>query len=107
MAIEKSVWTGDRIAKLGYLVGAGLDARRIAAHPKISTTSNNVYRTAQRFGLRFSEVAKSFQIAPAIATVLEAEAAARGYTLDTVLAKLLSTCAAEPHLIWNVIDDDC
>ena len=45
--IRKSRWTGERIARLGFLLGLGWDAKRIAEDPIISSTPNNVHRQAQ------------------------------------------------------------
>ena len=49
--IRKSRWTGERIARLGFLLGLGWDAKRIAEDPIISSTPNNVHRQAQRLSL--------------------------------------------------------
>src|ERR1700730_3456060 len=46
-------WTGERIARLGFLVGLGWDANRMAEDPIILATTNNVHRQVQRFGLAF------------------------------------------------------
>src|SRR5919197_2630100 len=51
--IHKSRWTGERIARLGFLLGLGWDAKRIAEDPIIASTPNNVHRQAQRVGLAF------------------------------------------------------
>jgi len=64
--ILKSRWTGERIARLGFLLGLGWDAKRIAEDPIISSTPNNVHRQAQRFGLAFraAAVAMSLRLPP-------------------------------------------
>jgi hypothetical protein len=51
--IRKSRWVDERIARLGFLVGAGWDAKRIAGDPIIATTPKNVHRNVERFGLAF------------------------------------------------------
>ena len=51
--IQKTHWTGERIARLGFLLGLGWDAKRIAEDPIIASTPNNVHRQVQRFGLGF------------------------------------------------------
>jgi hypothetical protein len=37
---QKSRWTYQRIARLGFLIGAGWDVRRVADDPIIATTTN-------------------------------------------------------------------
>ena len=60
--IRKSRWTGERIARLGFLLGLGWDAKRIAEDPIISSTPNNVHRQAQRFGLAFRAAAAAMSL---------------------------------------------
>ncbi len=55
MPSEKTSWTSERVARLGFLVGQGFGARRIAEDPLIASTPNNVHRQAQRFGLAFRD----------------------------------------------------
>jgi hypothetical protein len=56
---RKSRWTGERIARLGFLLGLGWDAKRVAEDLIIASTPNNVHRQAQRFGLGFRAAAAS------------------------------------------------
>ena len=60
--IQKARWTGDRIARLGFLLGLGWDARRIAEDPLINSTPNNVHRQALRFGLAFRAAAAALAL---------------------------------------------
>ena len=46
-------WSEQRVARLGYLVGIGWDASRIAADPVVRSTAAEVHRLANRLGLRF------------------------------------------------------
>ncbi len=80
--IRKSRWTGERIARLGFLLGLGWDAKRIAEDPLITSTPNNVHRQAQRFGLAFraAAAAMSLRLPPEAASHFEAAAAKRGLT---------------------------
>jgi hypothetical protein len=57
--IPKTRWTAERIARLGFLIGLGWEAKRVADDPLIVSTPNNVHRQAQRFGLAFRAVPAS------------------------------------------------
>ena len=73
-------WTSERIARLGFLLGLGWDAARVAADPIIASTPNNVHRQAQRFGLAFRTA--STASLPASATrYFDAAAERRGLRL--------------------------
>jgi hypothetical protein len=105
--IHKSRWTGERIARLGFLLGLGWDAKRIAEDPIISSTPNNVHRQAQRFGLAFRAAAAAMSLRlPAEAAIhFDAAAAARNLTREAMIKLLLLEVASEPHLIDNILDD--
>lgn len=105
--IRKSRWTGERIARLGFLLGLGWDAKRIAEDPIISSTPNNVYRQAQRFGLAFraAAAAMSLRLTPDANTQFEAAAEKRGLTREAMIKLLLLEVASEPYLIDNILDD--
>jgi hypothetical protein len=49
-------WDGERIFRLGFLVGLGWDARRIAEDKIIISTHNSVHRQVQRYGGHFRDV---------------------------------------------------
>jgi hypothetical protein len=105
--IRKSRWTGERIARLGFLLGLGWDAKRIAEDPIIASTPNNVHRQAQRFGLAFRAAAAAMSLRlPAEATSHFEEAATkRGLTRESMIKLLLLEVASDPHLIDNILDD--
>ena len=96
-------WTGERIARLGFLVGLGWDSKRIAADPIIKSAQNNVYRQVHRFGLSFLA---ADMMSPLIKSVhFELAAAKRGLTQEALGRLLLVQIAAEPTLIDNILDD--
>lgn len=106
--IRKSRWTGERIARLGFLLGLGWDAKRIAEDPLITSTPNNVHRQAQRFGLAFRAAAAAsmaLRLPPEAASHFEAAAARRGLTREALIKLLLLEIAAEPSLLDNILDD--
>ena len=105
--IHKSRWTGERIARLGFLLGLGWDAKRVAADPIIASTTNNVHRQAQRFGLAFRAAAAaiSLHLPPSAASHFEAAAAKRSLTREAIIRILLIEIAADPSLLDNILDD--
>jgi hypothetical protein len=79
--IHRAHWTGERIGRLGFLLGLGWDAKRVAEDPIIASTQNNVHRQAQRFGLGFraAAAALSLQLPPdAISRVGTRSTSAKG-----------------------------
>ncbi len=81
MATEKTSWTTERVARLGFLVGQGFGAKRIADDPLIASTPNNVHRQAQRFGLAFRDAtATALRLPPEAAACYDFAAAKRGLT---------------------------
>jgi hypothetical protein len=104
--IHKSRWTGERIARLGFLLGLGWDANRVAEDPIIASTPNNVHRQAQRFGLAFrAAAAMSWPLPPEAAIPFEAAAAKRSLTREAMIRLLLLEVAADPNLLDNILDD--
>ncbi len=105
--IRKAHWTGERIARLGFLLGLGWDAKRVAEDPIIASTPNNVHRQAQRFGLGFraAAVAMALQLPPDATNHFEAAAFKRGLTRDAMIRNLLVEVAADPNLLDNILDD--
>jgi hypothetical protein len=105
--IHKSRWTGERIARLGFLLGLGWDAKRIAEDPIIASTPNNVHRQVQRFGLAFRAAAAaiSLRLPDEAAGPFEAAAAKRSLAREAMIKLLLLEVASEPHLIDNILDD--
>ena len=102
--IHKSRWTGDRIARLGFLLGLGWDARRIAEDPIIASTPNNVHRQAQRFGLAFraAAAAMSLRLPPEATRHFDLAA---GLTRESMIRVLLMEVATDPNLLENILDD--
>jgi hypothetical protein len=105
--IHKSRWTGDRIARLGFLLGLGWDAKRISEDPVISSTPNNVHRQAQRFGLAFraAAAATSLRLPPDAASYFDLAAEKRGLTREAMIRVLLNEVASDPNLLENILDD--
>jgi len=105
--IHKARWTGERIARLGFLLGLGWDAKRVAADPIIASTPNNVHRQAHRFGLAFraAAAAMSLNLPPDAASHFEAAASKRRLTREALIRILLLEVAADPSLLDNILDD--
>jgi hypothetical protein len=105
--IRKSRWTGERIARLGFLLGLGWDAKRIAEDPIISSTPNNVHRQAQRFGLAFRAAAAGMPLRLPVGTASHFDEAAekRGLTREGIIRLILLEVAADQNLIDNILDD--
>lgn len=105
--IHRSRWTGERIARLGFLLGLGWDAKRIAEDPLIASTPNNVHRQAQRFGLAFraAAAAVSLRLPPAAASLYDTAAAKRSLTREAIIRVLLLVVAEDANLLDNILDD--
>ncbi|CAM6055346.1 unnamed protein product [Sphagnum tenellum] len=102
----KTRWTGERIARLGFLLGMGWDAKRIANDPLIRTTSNNVHRQAQRFGLAFRAAnSDKFKLSSKQLEVFDKAAEKRGLTRECLITLLVKTVAGEQDLLENILDD--
>jgi hypothetical protein len=93
-------WTNERIGRLGFFIGLGWDAIRIARDPVINTTPNNVFRQAKRFGLSFRAAAAVRKI-----DVFSAAAAAREISVEELMDRLIREIEDCPTLIDNVLDD--
>ena len=78
-------WSTNRVARLGFLVGQGWDAKRVARDPAIASTPNNVHRQAQRFGLAFRDVV-GLRLPAEVTLRLDAAASKRGLTRDGLSA---------------------
>ncbi|MDR3461500.1 MAG: hypothetical protein P4L76_04195 [Beijerinckiaceae bacterium] len=102
----KTRWSNERIARLGFLIGQGMDAKRIAGDPLIASTPNNVHRQAQRFGLAFRDApVGTFRLPPEAGELYDAAAAKRGLTREGLIRVLLVTAAEDEGLIENILDD--
>ena len=97
-------WSFQRVARLGFLVGQGLDAKHVAGDPMIASTANNVHRQAQRFGLAFREAA-GLRLPPDVAGRIDAAAEKRNLSRDGLIRSLLLAAASEATLIDNILDD--
>ncbi len=106
MPKRKTTWTTERVARLGFLVGQGFAAKRIADDPLIASTPNNVHRQAQRFGLAFRDSkGAALRLPPEAAARFDAAAEKRGVTREALIRLLLVTAGAEPNLLDNILDD--
>ena len=98
-------WSFQRVARLGFLVGQGLDAKQVAGDPMIASTSNNVHRQAQRFGLAFRE-ATPLRLPGTVANRLDVAAAKRALSRDGLIRSLVIAAASDDALIDNILDDE-
>ncbi len=106
MEIHKARWTGERIARLGFLIGLGWGAKRVAADSIIASTPNNVHRQAKRFGLAFrAAAAMALNLPPDATSHFDAAASKRSLTREALIRILLLEVAAEPNLLDNILDD--
>lgn len=106
MSKPKTAWTTERVARLGFLIGQGFAAKRVAEDPMIASTPNNVHRQAQRFGLAFRDsAATALRLPHDAAARFDAAAEKRGLTREAVIRLLLVVAAGEPHLLENILDD--
>lgn len=99
--MKRTHWTDERIARLGFLVGLGRCGYEIANDRIISTTRNNVYREAHRFGLSFRAAALALKTDP-----INRAAKRRGITPEQLEERLLAEIRAAPALIDNILDDN-
>lgn len=97
-------WSFSRVARLGFLVGRGLDAKGVAVDPLIASTPNNVHRQVQRFGLAFREVGA--RLPRDVTRRLDAAANRRGLNRDGLIHMLLMAAGSDASLIDNILDDE-
>jgi hypothetical protein len=98
---RRSKWTRGRIARLGFLIGAGLDGHRVAADPGIDTTPGNVYRVAKIWSLSFRAATRMAQGS----VVFSKAAALRGISPEQLRERIFAVLESEPTLIDNILDD--
>ena len=98
-------WTRDRIARLGFLVGLGLDVEGIAHDPGVGPSPGNVRRQVSRFGLTL-RVANERRLPPDIRRQLDSAARHRGLSRDELIHTLVLIAGSDPTLIANILDDD-
>ncbi len=97
-------WSFDRVARLGFLVGQGFDARYIADDPIIASTRNNVHRQVHRFGLAFRE-AVALRLPEQALDHLDRAAIKRGLSRGALMRAVLLAAASEQALLDNILDD--
>ena len=98
-------WTRDRVARLGFLIGLGLDAEGIAHDPAVDSSPGNVRRQANRFGLTLRE-ADERRLPPEICARLDAAARRRGLGREALIRALVLAAGSDPSLLDNILDDD-
>ena len=104
-AVSPRPWSRERIARLGFLVGRGLDVALVASDPAVDTTPGNVRRQARRFGLAMREET-ALRLPAEVRARLDAAAARRGLARDRLIRALLIAAGSDPALIDNILDDD-
>ena len=106
MSSERHAWTRERIARLGFLVGLGWDADRIADDPIMRTIPANVRRQIFNFRLSMRAArALTTHIPAEVGYGFDAAADKRGLTREQLIQLLLAQIADEPNLIDNILDD--
>jgi hypothetical protein len=100
----RKVWSGDRLARLGFLVGLGWSSKTIAADPVIASTPANVRAQARRLGLTL-RAGQGPKLPFAVRSRLEIAAARRGLTPEALLHLLLLNAGSDDALIDNILDD--
>lgn len=100
-------WTCRRIARLGFLIGLGWSAKRVAEDSIIATDPNNVHQRAKEFGLSFREAQTlSLDLSPEAHRRFGDAAERRGLSRDGFACLLLRVIAEHPYLAENILDDD-
>ncbi|CAM6053274.1 unnamed protein product [Sphagnum tenellum] len=99
-----SRWSGERIARLGFLVGCGWDAARIGADPLIGSTAKNVHRQVQRFGLSF-RVADKISIKPKVVEDIEPIAGELGMSPEALVNRLMMHIIKD-NLVKAILDGE-
>ncbi len=98
-------WTGERIARLAYLVGIGKSANEISFDPLVAATPNAIYKIMSRLNLRFRDVPHSvlIRLNPVDYAALDAEADRRRMTPDGVADRVVKHCIRD-KLYGAIID---
>lgn len=103
---SQRAWTRDRVARLGFLVGQGIDVDRVARDPGVATSPGNVRRQVNRFGLALRDAPLRRRLPAAVEACLDAAATRRGLTRERLIRKLVLAAASEASLLANILDDD-
>ncbi len=99
-AALRQTWTKQRVARLGYLVGLGWDAKRIAADPFVQSTPNNIHVQAGRCGLSLRAARdEGIKVPAAIAGAYDRHARARGVTREALIVRLLTAAVDRVDLL--------
>ena len=98
-------WPQNRVARLGFLIGQGIDAARVARDPLIASTTGNVHRQARRFGLAFHDATPLVRLPPHVARRCNAAATKRNMTREELCRLLLVAAGSDDGLIDNILDD--
>ena len=99
---SRTPWTTQRVARLGFLIGLGWTAKRIAADPLIRSTANNVYRQAHRFGLAMSDAPQghaSIRLPLSISGAYDRAAARAGMTREALVRRIVIAAGADQRLL--------
>lgn len=105
----RTTWTHRRCAWLGYLIGQGWAAKRIAEDPLIRSTPNNVYRQAHRMDLTFTgppAAAALLRLPVATSAFYERLAARHGLTRDAMIRRIVIAAASDPSLVETLVAAD-
>ena len=105
--VDSRKWNASRAARLGFLIGMGCEAARIAKDPLITSTVASVQRQANRLGLSFREADEMGKMVLPLQTTdqLDIAAAKRGLTREGIIRLMLLVVGREPVLIDNILDD--
>ena len=105
--VDSRKWNASRAARLGFLIGMGCEAARIAKDPLIASTMASVQRQANRLGLSFREADEMGKMVLPLQTTeqLDIAAAKRGLTREGIIRLMLLVVGREPVLIDNILDD--
>ena len=98
-------WPTRRVARLGFLIGQGVEAARVARDPLIASTPGNVHRQARRFGLAFRDATAPVRLPAHAARRYDAAATQRGVTREELCRLLLVAAGSDDGLIDNILDD--
>lgn len=91
-----SRWTRKRVARLGFLIGIGWGAKRIAGDNIVSATEGNIYRQATKLGLSFRNAAEMAEEMPDdVMATLRSAAARRGISPQQLAERILLTVGAD------------
>jgi hypothetical protein len=100
-------WAASRLARFGFLIGIGWNAKQVAEDPVVATTPSNAHAKASRLGLSFRTAAaqrEGLNLAGPRLAYFDAAARRRGLSREGLLHRLLNVVADE-RMIDNILDD--